>query len=982
MHISFKKFFLTAAAIFITAQIFSASGENQSYLNSYISKSWTAADGLPGNTITDLLQAKNGYIYMGSYEGLVRFDGVQFNIIKRNSDERVSFASARTIFEDSKENLWIGANDEGVTCIYKNGNVSTYSTKNGLPNNSIRAICEDKEGTIWVGTSAGLACIKSGQIVIPDTIEFLPRGNHYLIKSLMCDRDGIVWVVTEDTGEVFFYKDNAFYTQGRFQSVKESSVTSIMQDSDGNFWFGIAPYHLIKITGRAETVFDVSFGKPTGSAVNSIYEDSKKNIWCCLDNGIVLIRNGKMEFLDNDSGLVDEKIKKIIEDREENIWIATDRGGVQKFSKSKFNTISISSTINAIAEDNFRNCVWFASDNGLFCWKNDKLEENKITELCKGIRTRHVEVTNDGKVLVSTYNKLGQVEIDLNGNVRSWKKESGLAGNKVRVAIKAKDGNLYVGTTTGLSIIADNNQITEIKKDIGIQNDYIMCIYEADDGKIWCGTDGGGIFILKNGELDKVLNTENGLAGNVVFKIFKMAEDEIWITTGTGISVYKNGTFKNFDTSAGLGSDSIFQAIDDGIGKIWFTSNRGIFAVKTENFRDAIDGKVSKVTSKFYGISDGIRSGGVTSTSLSMKDKNGNIWFTLIDGVTKYDSQLAMSNKVLPLVQVEEIWVGSRKYRYEGFPIVVSPSENRISIKFTGLSYASPEQLQFKTKLEGFDADFSEWSNERIVSYTNLRPKTYNFSVKAISSDDVESDISPAVTIIKQPAIWQHFWFWVLAVILFIFIVYKIIKTRISYIRREKEKIETMSEEVIRALAGTIDAKDTYTNGHSARVAEYAKKIAAKLGKNQEEQDDIYRIANLHDIGKIGIPDTIINKPGKLTDEEFDMIKKHPVIGSEILKSIKSMPEIEVGARWHHERYDGKGYPDGLAGNAIPEIARIICVADSYDAMTSNRSYRKYLPQETVREEFVKCSGTQFDPKFAKIMVDLIDEDKNYTMHE
>ncbi len=138
----------------------------------------------------------------------------------------------------------------------------------------------------------------------------------------------------------------------------------------------------------------------------------------------------------------------------------------------------------------------------------------------------------------------------------------------------------------------------------------------------------------------------------------------------------------------------------------------------------------------------------------------------------------------------------------------------------------------------------------------------------------------------------------------------------------------------------------------------------------------------LHDVGKIGIPDSIINKPGKLTDEEYDVIKRHPVIGSQILKNINEMPKLSIGARWHHERYDGTGYPDGLAGEEIPEEARIIAVADSYDAMSSNRSYHGIFPQSKIREEIVFGSGTQFDPRFADIMLKMIDEDEKYTMRE
>ena len=138
----------------------------------------------------------------------------------------------------------------------------------------------------------------------------------------------------------------------------------------------------------------------------------------------------------------------------------------------------------------------------------------------------------------------------------------------------------------------------------------------------------------------------------------------------------------------------------------------------------------------------------------------------------------------------------------------------------------------------------------------------------------------------------------------------------------------------------------------------------------------------LHDVGKIGIPDAVINKPGKLTEDEYGQMKKHSVIGHQILKKIDEMPQLSTGARWHHERYDGTGYPDGLAGEDIPEIARIIAVADAYDAMTSNRSYRQIMSQDAVRLELEEGRGTQFDPKFADIMIAMIDEDKDFMMRE
>ena len=201
-------------------------------------------------------------------------------------------------------------------------------------------------------------------------------------------------------------------------------------------------------------------------------------------------------------------------------------------------------------------------------------------------------------------------------------------------------------------------------------------------------------------------------------------------------------------------------------------------------------------------------------------------------------------------------------------------------------------------------------------------------------------------------------------------------------VQKKTEENEKLFIHVVLSLTTAIDAKDTYTNGHSSRVASYAREIASRYGYSLDRQSDIYMMGLLHDVGKIGIPDAVINKPGKLSDEEFAIIKTHPVLGAKILSNIQEMPRLATGAKYHHERYDGRGYPEGLVGDDIPEEARIIAVADAYDAMSSRRSYRDVLPQETVREQIETGMGTQFDPRFAEIMLEMMDEDTEYKMRE
>lgn len=187
-------------------------------------------------------------------------------------------------------------------------------------------------------------------------------------------------------------------------------------------------------------------------------------------------------------------------------------------------------------------------------------------------------------------------------------------------------------------------------------------------------------------------------------------------------------------------------------------------------------------------------------------------------------------------------------------------------------------------------------------------------------------------------------------------------------------EVELVTIQAITTVANTIDAKDDYTKGHSLRVAYYSDNLARKIGWSEEEVQNIHYIALLHDIGKIGVPDSVLNKPFKLTDVEFELIKNHTVMGGEILKDIKMFPNVSLGAKYHHERYDGKGYPNGLKGEEIPMVARIIGIVDSYDAMTSNRVYRKRLQNELVMQELLRGKGTQFDPFLVDRFIELLED--------
>lgn len=201
------------------------------------------------------------------------------------------------------------------------------------------------------------------------------------------------------------------------------------------------------------------------------------------------------------------------------------------------------------------------------------------------------------------------------------------------------------------------------------------------------------------------------------------------------------------------------------------------------------------------------------------------------------------------------------------------------------------------------------------------------------------------------------------------------IKTINEQLHDKNEELERAYLDTIGILRQTVEAKDPYTRGHSDRVSEYSVLIGKKLGLD-EKTLHILKIGGLfHDIGKIGIPDSILLKESKLSDEEYSQIKNHPMIGVHMLGDAAIFTDILPIVKHHHERYDGRGYPSQLVGDDIPYVARIAAVADTFDAMTSKRSYRDSLPIDVVRAEIERCSGTQFDPNIAKVFLDIMDND-------
>jgi energy-coupling factor transport system substrate-specific component len=290
--------------------------------------------------------------------------------------------------------------------------------------------------------------------------------------------------------------------------------------------------------------------------------------------------------------------------------------------------------------------------------------------------------------------------------------------------------------------------------------------------------------------------------------------------------------------------------------------------------------------------------------------------------------------------------------------------------------------------LEGFDSGWSESPQSALpsIAYTNLKPGSYLFHL-AIRDDNGGIVEESTYRVTKEMAIYDHLWFRFymigVAAVFIGWLAWFITRTQMQHtLELQQTKLQMalqqvqMGNETILAIAKTVDAKDVRTSKHSQRVSEYSKMIALEYGFTEEEAENLRHAALLHDIGKIAIPDSVLNKPARLTDEEYAVMKTHVTRGAEILKDFTLIDHVVEGARYHHERYDGRGYPDGLKGEEIPLYGRIISIADAFDAMTANRVYRKKQDFDYVMGELHKGRGTQFDPELLDIFLKLIDDKK------
>ncbi len=957
---------LISAALF--AMPTSALAKSESYdppeMGEYIQVYYD--DEMLSNEANTVLFADSGYIWIGSYSGLSRYDSN--NIVTYGNDESSVMygVSVRVLFEDKDSRLWIGSNDKGVF-YYEDGEFTSVDMSAAGITSSIRGFAQTQNG-IYVASTGGLARIGDDLSVSAVTFEGIGVSS---VADLLTDSKGRLWVLDNDSVTVL--SPDGTQHQLDISRYTKNECNCITQIGDGRIMIGTISSDVVYVTDTNDS-FDLKTRSLKGcTTINCILEDSYGRIWICDDIGLGYIDNGKFVLADCISFT---SIEQIEQDYEGNLWIASSRQGVLELVRGKFNSKSVGTildgeTVNATQL--YEDLLFVAADSGLMVVRPDTFEpvEHPMAKLLDGVRTRGLFVDSKGYLWITTYVNYGVVRYK-DGDYVSINTDDGLTSNKTRVTMELENGDIAVSTGGGVSIIRDAEVIKTYTEADGLENPVILSMCTDKMGNMYFGSDGNGIYVVTPEGDVHCCDTDDGLESGV---ILNLKYDErarcIWISTGSNIAVWDEEGIRNLnDFKAGFGSIFDILFIDNDI---WVLRNTSVIIATREELFSGASTSEYTVLGKKDGLLD------ITANSRHCIDDEGTLYLATSSGVYTINTDSYYRSEVSHYAIINSVTVDTDTVYNNPETVVLPADTTRITIDFSALNY-STDPCFVEYQLVGVDEEPIVVSGDKNISrdYVNLRAGTYTFRASVINALGESTESPVELTIKKQPAIYERVYFIVGAILvcaaLLALLIYAAVRIRTSTLLRQRQRYRDLTESAMKVAARSIDAKDSYTNGHSTRVAILSREIATRLGMSEEEIENVYFTALVHDIGKIGVPDSVLTKPSALTEEEYQTIRTHATTGYNILREFKGVPNIGLGARYHHERYDGDGYCEGLAGEDIPLIARIIAVADAYDAMASSRVYRPKLEPEQIRSELEKGKGTQFDPEIAVIMLKMLDD--------
>ena len=940
--------------------------------NDYVQTIYSSTNGLPCGEANDIVQTNDGILWIGTYAGLYRYNGQEFTWM----DGYESVRNVNCLYVDEEGRLWIGTNDNGLSIVINNQIANVVDQSVGLPANSVRSIIRSTDGYYYIGTTSSMQVLSLnyGLQRVTTLSEVL------YADDVAADGEGRVAAVTS-SGMLYLMRGGQILSSRRLTG--ESTVfKSCTFDGEGKL--------LVATTGNKIHRFDVSkdwfeeletWDCGDLKSIKDLTYIASGTLFISADNGVgYRTPDGHFERVNTND--FNNSIDNMLVDYQGNLWFTSSRLGLLRLAPSDFRDIYSTAgmdnrVVNTIVKWN--GIFYFGTDKGL-----DAVDEagktkvtNELTEQLKGTRIRCMAVDRDGHLWICTYGS-GLIEVEPDGKQYLYNSENGTSGNRARVVKQLSDGTIIAAEDTGISFIRDHQITGRIVYSEGKISSMVLTVTEMPDGRILAGTDGNGIAVIENGEVTAMLTRRDGLSSEVILRtVLDEKTGGVFVVTSNGLC-YMNadGTIRTLDNFPYYNNYDIWI---QGTDELFVMSSAGIYVTdRTELLSGKADLRYDLLDSR-----RGLNSSLTANSWTWYNDSTEELYLACDTGVFAVNANnLSGGTKTYRMSVPYARMDGVYRRVDRNNPIQVSRGTSKLELNPEIINYTIQEP-NVGYKMEGFDNDWTIVPQNSLgtIVYTNLPAGSYTFHLAVFDTNQENILAERVYTVTKEKELYDNPWFilYILTVPMFTvgWVVWLLVKRREERIEKElaeANRLVEMGKQTVIAIARTVDAKDPRTGGHSRRVALYSKQIAEAYGLPEKDCQDIEWAANMHDIGKIAIPDSILNKHGKLTDEEYAQMKSHTTRGAEILSDFTLLDHVIEGAEYHHERYDGRGYPKGLKGEDIPLYARIIGVADAFDAMTANRVYRKQMDFDYVLNELEKGRGTQFDATFVDILLKLIRE--------
>ena len=954
-------------SMLVPGEAVAADNRNATDYNDYVQTVYSSNNGLPCGEANDIAQTNDGVLWIGTYAGLYRYNGREFRWV----DDYESVKNVNCLYVDEEGRLWIGTNDNGLSIVIREEVVNVLDHSSGLPSNSVRCIIRASDGYYYVGTSGSMQIlVMNNGLKAANTLTEINYAD-----IITADEYGRVASISSD-GTLFLMSHGEILSSMQLPD-EEEQFNCCDFAPDGTLMVGTSSDHIYcyDVSGDGFKQERIINCEEAGS-INNLNYLSDGTLFISSDNGVYYRDSSGYRHLNTNE--FNNSIDHMLCDYQGNLWFTSSRLGLLRLAKSPFKDVYGAigmerRVVNAIVL--WQDAYYIGTDRGLDVVDKACRHQitNDLTEELDGKRIRCMYVDSRDHLWVCTYGS-GLMEFSPDGESWIYNAENGGFGNRARIVTGLSDGTILAAGDTGISYIEDHKITRTIRNEDGLINSMILTVTEMSDGTILAGTDGDGIALLKDGEIEGMYTRDDGLSSDVILRTIKdpKAEGVFVVTSNSLCYLEPEGTIRVLENFPYFNNYDIWVKDED---TLFVMSSAGIYVVERDEL--VSDGEI------VWELLDARRGLGtsLTANSWNYDNENGELFLPCDTGVyiidvDKYNSDVRSYRMQLASVTMDGV---SQPIDRLG-AITAGEGVSRIELSPEILNYTIQEP-NVGYYLEGYDTQWTTVPQSSLTNiiYVNLPSGDYTFHLAIFDSagdrvlEERTFEIIKAGEFYEQPGFFVYM---LLLLILFIiWITWFIVQRQLN---NQQIKLN-MANETVMAIANAVDAKDVRTHEHSQRVAEYSVLIAREMNcfkwwERNKALANLKKAAQMHDIGKIGVPDSVLNKVGRLTDEEYAQMKSHVTRGAEILKDFTLVEHVVDGTLYHHERYDGKGYPYGLKGEEIPLFARIIGVADALDAMTSNRVYRNHMDTDYVMNEMKRGRGTQFDPDALDAFLRLVDK--------